>query len=369
MTTPAGGPGLLEAMTLATQYGDEVLLHTARDTHRAIARRVFGVLGPVATVPRVVHDGISGSIYAGLGAGLAAGGAALRAAGGGGPRLAPSVQSAIAGVVGDRLRDDAHPMHFEMSVRLRGADVSLDPAQLAAAFPTATTKVVVLLHGLCETEAVFSFRAAEGPTYAQTLATQGWTPVFVRYNSGLSVRENGAALASLLQGLVEAWPATLDRLALLGHSMGGLVVRAATSVAGDHDWPARVTDMVTLGAPHLGAPLAVQAMHGGRLLQLFPEAAAFGRIIDHRSVGIRDLEAVLDMPNLDHARYRLVSAQMRGVAGFLLGDLLVRRGSAYGRSRRSELFPDAEVLHLPDTHHFGLLNHPEVHTRLKEWLA
>jgi pimeloyl-ACP methyl ester carboxylesterase len=367
--TTAGGPGLLEALTLAPRYGDEVLLHTVRDTHQAIAGRVFGLLGPVAAVPRVVHDGIAGSVYAGLGAGLAAGSVALRAAGAGGPRLAPSVQSAIAGVIGDRLRDEAHPMHFEMAVRLRGEDVPVDHAGLAAAYPRATGKVAVFLHGLCETEAVFAFRADRQPTYAQTLVSAGWSPVFVRYNSGLSIRENGAALASLLQAVVASWPAPVDRMALVGHSMGGLVARAATGIAGSHDWPTRVSDIVCLGTPHLGAPLALQASTGGRLLKLLPESAAFGRIIDHRSLGIRDLEAALDLPNPEHVRYRLVSGQLKGVAGVLLGDLLVRRGSAYGRSRRSELFPGAEVVHLADTHHFGLLNHPDVHDKLKEWLV
>jgi hypothetical protein len=51
------------------------------------------------------------------------------------------------------------------------------------------------------------------------------------------------------------------------------------------------------------------------------------------------------------------------------GDLLVRVPSAYGRRRRGQLFPQADVLHLPRTDHFGLLNHPDVHLALKEWLS
>jgi pimeloyl-ACP methyl ester carboxylesterase len=219
---------------------------------------------------------------------------------------------------------------------------------------------VVFLHGLCETEAFWN--RAETPSYGQTLATQGWTPVFLRYNSGLSIRENGAAFASLLQSLVDGWPVGVRRIALVGHSMGALVVRAACAVDGPHDWAPRVTDVVMLGAPNLGAPLAKQAMWGGRLLKVFPESAAFGRIIDHRSVGVRDLEIAFDAPLLEHARYRLVSAQMKGVAGVLLGDLLVGRRSA-------QAILGADTVHLANTHHFGLLNHPDVHTKLKEWLA
>ncbi len=54
----------------------------------------------------------------------------------------------------------------------------------------------------------------------------------------------------------------------------------------------------------------------------------------------------------------------------MIGDWLVRVPSAYGRDRYGQqLFPGATVLHLGRTDHFGLLNHPEVHRALREWLA
>ncbi len=366
-TRTPSGPGVVDALALAAQYGDEVLLQTARDTHRAVAARVFGSVGNPARVPRLVHDSVAEGVYSGLGLGLKAAGRVLRSAGSRGPRLAPAVQSAIIGVIGDQLRDSADSMHFEMALRLRGEDVPVDHAHLASAYPTATANVVVFVHGLCESETVWN--RADSLNYGQTLAMQGWTPVFLRFNSGLTIRENGAALSSLLQSLADAWPVEVERFALVGHSLGGLIIRAATALDSGCDWTSRLTDAVMLGTPHLGAPLARQAKAGGGLLKVFPESAAFGRIIDRRSIGIVDLEAALDLPNLDHVRYRLVSAQMSGVAGVLLGDLLVRRPSAYGRSRTQDLFPGADVVHLANTHHFGLLNHPDVHIKLKEWLA
>ena len=74
-------------------------------------------------------------------------------------------------------------------------------------------------------------------------------------------------------------------------------------------------------------------------------------------------------------RYRLVSAEIgspRNPLSWLLGDLLVRRGSATASSRRRRelrLFPDADLLHVPHTDHFALLNHPDVDRALREWLA
>ena len=76
---------------------------------------------------------------------------------------------------------------------------------------------------------------------------------------------------------------------------------------------------------------------------------------------------------LPHARLHLVSATLSGSprhpVGHLLGDLLVRPDSAHGRRRGRVLFPDADHLHVGRTDHFGLLNHPQVHTALLEWLG
>jgi pimeloyl-ACP methyl ester carboxylesterase len=265
-------------------------------------------------------------------------------------------------------------------VRHRGADVRLERAALSQAFPEATGRLVFFLHGLCENESYWNRRRERtGTTYGEALAARGWTPVFLRANTGLGLRENGVALASLMQRVVDAWPVPVTRIALVGHSLGGLVMRAAGAVAAepaDTDWNSLVTDVITLGTPHLGAPIAWGIGHGSRGLGLLPETAALGRILDQRSVGVHDLVAGLaeDVPPLPHARYRLVAATLtsspRHPVGHVVGDLLVRPQSACGRDRRGrELFPGAEVLHVGRTDHFGLLNHPEVLRAMERWLA
>jgi pimeloyl-ACP methyl ester carboxylesterase len=285
----------------------------------------------------------------------------------------------VNGVIGDRLARDRPRLAVPLAVRRHGRDVGLRADDLRAAFPSATPRVAVLLHGLSESESSFDrHRDQVGATYADTLTELGWTPVLLRANTGLPLRENGAALAGLLRDLTAAWPVRVDRLALLGHSMGGLVIRAACAVRTDEpqSWAGLVSDVVTLGTPHLGAPLAGGVGVGARALTRLPETAAFGRILDQRSAGVRDLVEGLDdeVPPLPRARYHLVSATLtRSPAhpvGRALGDLLVRQPSAYGRCRRHPgLFPGADELHLPRTGHFDLLNDPRVHAALREWLA
>lgn len=385
--------GIAGGVALAGQYAEELLVGTVRDVHRAVADRVFGLTVralPGARGPQTAHDRITEGLYGGLGAGVRAAAAGLWALDrrGVGPRLEARpggrrVLSAVNGLVGDRLRDERPDVAIEMGVRRGARDVPLDPASLVTAFPEATGDLVVFLHGLGENDDSWDLRRDElGGTYGSRLAAEtSWTPVFLRANTGLPIAENGIALSSLLDRLVSAWPVDVRRIALVGHSMGGLIMRAACAVDTDAltapwAWTDRVTDVVTLGTPHLGAPLERVVNVGARALGRFPESAPFGRILEYRSVGILDLRQGLagDVQHLPHARYHLVAATLtashRHPVGEVLGDLLVRYPSAVGKARRGrEMFPGADVLHVPGTDHFGLLNHPDVYAALKTWLA
>ena len=165
----------------------------------------------------------------------------------------------------------------------------------------------------------------------------------------MPVSHNGVSLTVMLQDLLDAWPVDVTRVALVGHALGGLVIRAACSVSTRHarPWVDRLSDVVALGT-HL----------------------------DHRATGVGDPERGLpELPALPHVRYRLVSAAAgsRSPLGRILGDLLVRRGSASGPSTSSSprmlrLFPDADLLQVASDRS-GLLNHPEVYRAMRHWLA
>ena len=375
------GPTVLDALSLLAEVGDELLVRTVRDTHLAVLDRTPA--GPL-------HRGIAMALYRGLTGGLSGAGWALDriAATGVGPRLEANprgrfVNSAVNGLIGDRLLRERPQLAIPMAVRLHGEDVEPEPETVAEAFPEATGQLVVFLHGLCENESYWQRRSKargrgrSGTTYAEMLGERGWTPLMLRANSGLPLRENGVELTALLQRVVDAWPVPVTRIALVGHSLGGLVMRAACAVASEVEepWSRRVTDVITLGTPHLGAPIASGIGHGSRGLSMLNETAAFGRVLDWRSRGVHDLVAGLaeDVPPLPHARYRLVAATLtssqRHPVGHVVGDLLVRPRSAFGRDRRRSLFPGADVLHVGNTDHFGLLNHPEVHAAMKRWLT
>jgi pimeloyl-ACP methyl ester carboxylesterase len=280
-------------------------------------------------------------------------------------------------------------------VRAGGDVVAPERAALAAAFPRASPRLVVFVHGLMETE--HAWRLGGRESYGERLARElGCTPVDVRYNSGRHISQNGRSLADLLDALATAWPVEPEELALVGHSMGGLVARSACHQAAQdgHAWVGRVRHVVSLGTPHLGAPLAQGVHYVAEALHAVPETRPFGRFLRRRSAGIRDLRqgslvdrdwegrdpdalraaACEEVPLLDGAMHCFVTATVtrdaRHPVGRLVGDALVLPASASGRGRtRSIPFRPEDGLHVGGAHHLALLNHPAVYARLRTWLA
>lgn len=376
--------------------------------HRAIAARVFEHVGAQGAPARVVHDTVAGGLYGALrgatalmGRGTDAALARRRAPAG--RSVSTTARGGVAigvlqGLRGDALEEEGSALHEPMSVRDGGRAVALEPGALRDAFPDARPRLVVFVHGLMETEHAWRLGAAEpGDTYGERLvADLGCTPVYVRFNSGRRISRNGRALAELLEELVAAWPAEVGEIALVGHSMGGLVARSACHHAAEdrRAWVRHVRHVVSLGTPHLGAPLE-QAVHVlSAALHAVPETRPFGGFLRRRSGGIRDLRqgslvdedwegrdpealrgaACKEVPLLEGATHCFVSATVtrspRHPIGRLVGDTLVLEGSASGRSRKRRIPFDAEYgAHVGGVTHFALLNHPDVYERLRAWLS
>jgi pimeloyl-ACP methyl ester carboxylesterase len=366
---------------------------------------VFAAIGPSAEPARRAHHAIARGVYASLqGAATAAGHVADRALAGrdrgdGRPLSAtPRGAQALAvvnGLIGDELERAGSDLQEPMALRLRGRVVEPERDALAAAFPRAKPRLVVFVHGLMETE--YAWRLGGGPGYGARLARElGCTPLDVRYNTGRHISRNGRSLADLLAQAVAAWPVEVEQIALVGHSMGGLVARSAGCQASErgHAWVRRVRHVVSLGTPHMGAPIAQGVHYAAHALHAVPETRAFGRFLRRRSAGIRDLRrgslvdrdwdgcdpdalraaACAEVPLLDGATHCFVTATVtrseRHPVGRLIGDALVLSASASGRSRTRRIpFRAEDGMHVGGAHHLALLNHPAVYAKLREWLT
>jgi pimeloyl-ACP methyl ester carboxylesterase len=382
-----------------------------QEMHEGIAGRPFGLLGPAAAPVRVVHDGIAKLVYRGVrgglrAAGLAGGAVAAARATGEGPALVSTPRGALAlgalnGLYGDRLTARRDALAVEMGVRRAGADVPATPEGLAAAFPDATSRIVVFVHGLMGDDDCWRLFPLRGRTpgrrtYGERLQEElSFTPVHVRYNTGLRISANGRALAALLDEVAGAWPTAVEEVVLIGHSMGGLVARSACHYgeADGRGWTDAVRHVFSLGSPHLGADAEKGLNALGHALGRLPETRALATAINARSVGIKDLrygscaeddwrdhdpdeflrDRCTEVPFLPDAGYYFIGATLAaGPVGELIGDLLVRMPSASGRgSGRGRRIPfEVDNGHeLSGVHHMELLNHPAVYEQIRTWIT
>lgn len=317
-----------------------------------------------------------------------------------------AVLAALNGVMGDRLAAAANPLATVMTLRYQGQALNL---QAPLPIPKASGKVLLLLHGLCMNDLQWSPSTpltepeksdATAPSdHAAVLAAElGYTPVYLRYNTGLHTSQNGHQLANLLEQLLDQWPVSVQELSVLVHSMGGLVIRSAVYSArlGALRWPDRLKNIVFLGTPHHGAPLERAGNWVDIILNSTPYSRPFAKLGQLRSAGITDLRwgNVLDAdwqhkdrfqrtPDLRQALQlphgiacftvaATAAAQRSPLADRLIGDGLVPLPSALGQHedpRRYLMFAAAEQTIVYNTHHMELLNSPEVTRQLVAWLA
>lgn len=306
-----------------------------------------------------------------------------------------AVLAALNGVMGDRLQHDGNPLCTRMGWYQQGLPLNL-PA--LAASGTATGKLLVLVHGLCMNDLQWQRDGHDhGAHLAQAL---GYTAVYLRYNSGLHISDNGAQLSAQLNELVARWPVPVSELSVLGHSMGGLVVRSACAHAAastpDAAWLPRLRHLVFLGTPHHGAPLARAGQWVHALLGSSVYSRPFARLARLRSAGITDLHygyvLASDWQGRDRFRQSpdqrtpvplptgvaacAVAATLgprRGAAAErLLGDGLVPLRSALGlhdEAGRALRFPKSRQAVFYRMGHLQLLGDVRVAQQLERWLA
>jgi len=372
---------------------------------RLVFDSVAGVTNAVEGVHKSIFRGpVAASVYAiirGVNAGLRLGvdrSLALLP----GPTVASHAGSAtelraiaaLNGAFGDHLEASANPLAIPMTLLHDGAALPLEPESLATSVPRPSKHIVLMVHGLGMSELGWSRAGAPalGTSLQQAL---GCSPLYLRYNTGRHISSNGRELAAQLEGLFKAWPVPIESLSLVGHSMGGLVIRSACWYAeqAKASWLPVLQRVACLGTPHHGAPLE----RAGHALDLALQQTPFTRplaLAKYRSAGVKDLRYgnLLDadwqgwhpdkpgrdrrrpVPLISDVDYYFIAAtlgtHLRDPRGLLFGDMLVRADSAVGYHRdtlrRLNVKPQhCRVFH--ERNHFDLLSDPQVHQQLIQW--
>ncbi len=363
------------AMAPLPREGSRPLIrHTVGPVYSAI-RGVNGALRAVADaafelVPKSIAGGLSG--------------AEIRA------------WAALNGAIGDHLEATGNALAIPMTLLTQERAVHPTRDHLAAALPAAGPHLLLLVHGLGMSELGWQ-RRGRPDIGGRLQQAQGHTPLYLRYNTGRHISTNGRDLARLLERVCEAWPVPLESVSLIGHSMGGLVIRSACWYARESGaaWPGLLRRVVFLGTPHHGSPLERAGHAFDMAMSALPhtEPLLFGK---HRSAGIRDLHhgdlldedwqgQPLDRPRTDNRRvvpllpgvaYYFAAASIgrhrRDPLGHALGDLLVRLDSATGHHRddlrRLQVAPERCRV-FQQANHFDLLDDERVHGQILDWFG
>ena len=308
-----------------------------------------------------------------------------------------AVLAALNGVMGDRLAASANPLAARMTLRYQGE--ALDWNALPKDFKPGG-KILILIHGLCMNDLQWrAQREGVAVDHGQALAAAlDYTPLYVRYNTGLHTSQNGRELAAQLEQIVTHWPVPVTEISVIAHSMGGLVTRSAVHYAplGKMRWPQHLKHIVFLGTPHHGAPLERAGNWVDVLLGATPYSKPFVKLTALRSAGITDLRYghVIDEDWQGQDRFRrspdrrvpvplpvgvschavaaTTAAKRSLMADRLTGDGLVPLRSALGQhddARHTLAFSKGSQSIAYRTGHIALLYSLEVQQQLLRWLT
>jgi len=304
------------------------------------------------------------------------------------------VLAALNGVLGDHLATRNNPLAIPMQFRRNGVPLTMGDKAFNQSVRQSGGKIALMVHGSCMNDLLWNRRGHDhGAALARDL---GYLPVYLHYNTGLHISQNGREFADLIEVFIKQLAQPIE-LVIIAHSMGGLVSRSAChygKIAG-HSWLKHLLKVVFLGTPHHGAPLERAGNWIDITLEISPYSAPFSRLGKIRSAGITDLRYgnILDedwkerdrfeysrdrriaVPLPDGLKCYTIAATTREKSSILgdklIGDGLVTLDSALGRHKNADLnllFPRTHQWIARDMNHLDLLNHTEVYETIKQWL-
>ena len=297
-----------------------------------------------------------------------------------------TVLAALNGILGHHLEAQGNALAIPMTMRHAGEPIHALPTREKPTY-------LLMIHGLCMSDQDWT---QQGKNRAEQLAVDmDATPLYLRYNTGLHISQNGEKLDQLMESLLGE--TSQSELIILAHSMGGLVMRSALAQASEqgHHWPEAITKMFFLGTPHHGAILERAGNIVDRLLESTPYSAPFAKLGKIRSHGITDLRygylsredwqgrdpfkapkqlpVLVPLPEHIHCFAIAASSGNRNSTAHdrVVGDGLVTVQSALGIHkdyRRTLDFPKSHTEVIDGINHMELLYDQTVYEALREWM-
>lgn len=327
-------------------------------------------------------------------------------------KVAGRMHAPLNAVVGDHLERAGSSLALPMTLFAYrdGGFVAVEPEPevLQALDLPRADHVCIFVHGLGSNQHTWMLHhrtERESCVGHKLEAERGVASFYVRYNSGRHVSENGRSLSALVEQLYRAYPHPIREISMIGHSMGGLVVRSACYYATEeqHAWVTRLKRNFLLGSPLLGAHQEQIGKLTSDILAVIPTMATrlVARVAEARSAGIQDLRygylrdedwqnvptdqrtglsssenRRAPVPLIPGVRYYLVVGSVHSdpnsIAAAFLGDGVVLRSSARargGHESRYENFSGTTVAEVAGLNHLDIPGDLRVYRLLRAWLT
>ena len=198
------------------------------------------------------------------------------------------------GLHGHTMSEKGHKALINMSFRYQSRDISIEKLKEFYDFSKYNGTVIIFIHGLMNDESIWKSKPGNRKKWLGSAIEDEMkaNALYVRYNTGRHISENGRQLSSLLQHFIEVHQ-SINQLNIVCHSMGGLVSRSACYYSGIHNqsWTGILKKVFLIGVPNEGSYLArVAYMTQYFFRKIDPsENDSVAKFFDVRSNGIKDL--------------------------------------------------------------------------------
>ena len=299
------------------------------------------------------------------------------------------------GVIGDYLIEKDNPIAIPMQLRYQGDKLTFDANSINNSYSKINGKILILVRGLCMNDIQWT---NNDHNHGELLAKElDYIPIYLNYNSGLHISDNGQHFNKILEELSNNWPVQIEEINIIAHSMGGLISRSAFHYGKkeNKNWTGHLKKIFFLGSPHHGAPLEQVGSFVDLFLEAMPYVKPFARIGKTRSTGITDLRfgnlVEEDWKDVDrfknHPNNRIhiplpedvncyaiaanIGNKDGGLKNKIVGDGLVQVDSALGQHKNSNKklhFKNSNTLIVYENNHMDLLSNKKVYNKIKMWL-
>ncbi len=196
----------------------------------------------------------------------------------------------VSSVVGESFAGLVTTSEIQASYRLGGKDVGAE--EIISDWKNGgSKKIIVCIPGLFCDEGLWG--GGSGIPFSETMLQEGFYPVYLRFNPGAHISDNGTKLLELLKVFLKNVTDARLKIDIVAYSQGGLILRSALFLAKqqNYDLSSKLRKVLFVSSPDGGSYIEKVGFWlglGAEVLPVFP-VQLIGYIGNQRSDAMKDL--------------------------------------------------------------------------------